>query len=403
MTLLAETPVEPRAPMLGYAPALDGMRAFAIVTVVLTHAPWHGKPILAGGFLGVDVFFVLSGFLITMLLLQEHQRHGRISLRGFYMRRARRLLPLLAVILALAFVVYFVSKPTSQGRPTPRAILAAAFYYANWFRVNNAFDLGFITPTWSLAIEEQFYLVWPVAVIGLLAWRRSPRLIAAVALVAAAASAWWRRVLLVRALAPRPGSFVGFYAGLTGRAPPGSRRALPTEVPYYRTDTRADALLVGCAAAALLVAYGPRLTDRARRLLARAGLVAVPVIVWVFSAPFPYTDFWIDRWGRVVLELAVAFVLVAVIVQSRTWWAKLLALAPLVWIGRRAYGIYLVHIFVFTYLPRHIDVVGGDAGLLIVATTVTLVLVALLYRFVEQPFLASSTRTRGAPVTLRAR
>src|SRR5690349_21349742 len=159
----------------GYHPALDGIRAIAIVSVLLFHYVFRNHLILPHGLLGVDAFFVLSGFLITALLLREHGSKRRISLRNFYARRALRLLPLLACVLIVAVVVNLAFPPGYPGRPQRPGIVAAAFYYANWYTMRHNTGLGFLGVTWSLSIEEQFYLVWPVLLVALLSFttRRS--------------------------------------------------------------------------------------------------------------------------------------------------------------------------------------------------------------------------------------
>src|SRR4051812_31140019 len=148
---------------LGYRPALDGLRAVAITLVVSLHAfRWPN-----GGYLGVDLFFVLSGFLITTLLLEEHHATGRISLSRFYLRRARRLLPALFVMLA----AYSAWSLTTQGVDPTRYVLEGVLYCTNYFLAYRG-QLSPIEHLWSLAEEEQFYLLWPLLLIGLLLWRR---------------------------------------------------------------------------------------------------------------------------------------------------------------------------------------------------------------------------------------
>src|SRR5437764_8189485 len=144
---------------LTYRPALDGLRGVAIIGVFAHHAR---VPFLAGGFIGVDVFFVLSGFLITALLLQEAEETRRISLRAFYIRRALRLLPALAVLLGALLLV-----PRAFGMMRTDAALVStvsALYASNWVRAFGVLDLEVVSHTWSLSIEEQFYLLWPPVV-----------------------------------------------------------------------------------------------------------------------------------------------------------------------------------------------------------------------------------------------
>ncbi len=214
-------PLKQQAPFrLGHRPALDGLRGIFVLTVVALHA---GIPFMQGGGLGVDGFFVLSGFLITCLLLQEWQRHGVISLNGFYVRRALRLLPAFYSVLAVIGIITMVCLTGDLAVDTQRGLLLSFLYCSNWFTVffgENHVGLGLLLHTWSLGIEEQFYLVWPVLLIGLLRLRlREMRLVAVIGTLAVVASL--RRVWLV---------MIGTsFARMS-----------------FGTDTRVDALLIGC-------------------------------------------------------------------------------------------------------------------------------------------------------------
>ncbi len=190
-------PPDPDAPIgepsLTYIPALDGIRALAVLGVMAYHG---GIPFLSAGFLGVDTFFVLSGFLITSLLVSEWQRRQTIRLGAFWARRARRLLPALLVV--LLFVAFYVEFIASQGTyPDLRLdALSTLFYVANWHFIlvgSNYFvqtgPPSLLTHTWSLAIEEQFYLVWPLVVLGVLHFSRSVRVLLGVCVAGALASA----------------------------------------------------------------------------------------------------------------------------------------------------------------------------------------------------------------------
>jgi peptidoglycan/LPS O-acetylase OafA/YrhL len=382
-----------------YNPALDGIRAFAIIAVLFTHYNYKGEILLKNGKLGVDAFFVLSGFLITTLLLVEYDRNGRIGLRRFYARRALRLLPLLGVILLVAIVVNLLTQPhNTPGRPDSGNILASAFYYANWWHFVHGSSAGFLSPTWSLAIEEQFYLVWPIVLIGLLHLRVRRGMLLAITLGIAAASAIWRHHLVT---ATPSATFVDFFRLLTeGRrvgfdVMPASIRA---DRVYFRSDTRADMLLIGCAAAIALLWLGPRITPFARRVITIAGVVCGGIVLLFFSNLYSDRDSMLLRWGVVPFECAVAIVIAAVALSRRSPLAKFLALAPLVWIGRRSYGIYLIHLFVFQFLSRNvIDL--GPLGSLVFSFAAVFALAALSYRYIESPALRLKDRfsAMGAP------
>ena len=212
-------------------PALDGIRAVAIGLVLTEHG---GIPDVPGGFLGVDVFFVLSGFLITSLLLDELGRRGRIALAGFWIRRARRLLPAL-IVMVLAVVVARTLFPAEATTTLRDDAVAAFFWVANWAFVaqkTDYFSQGSppspLQHTWSLGVEEQYYLFWPLLVIAVAA--------------AFGARARW-------------GVFALATVGAAGSAVAAILLASDAEVNrvYFGTDTRVQALLVGAAAAALLV------------------------------------------------------------------------------------------------------------------------------------------------------
>src|ERR1700754_559242 len=175
-----------------FRPDIEGLRAIAIVAVLVCHA---GVPFLAGGYVGVDVFFVISGFLITRLLLGEMERRRTISLRGFYARRAKRLLPLSALLLATVGILSLVIFSPLRATETAGDIISSALYVANWHFAAQSVDYfaqglepSPVLHLWSLAIEEQFYFVWPTLMLAVTwFWRRSGRSIRPVLWVALAA------------------------------------------------------------------------------------------------------------------------------------------------------------------------------------------------------------------------
>jgi peptidoglycan/LPS O-acetylase OafA/YrhL len=279
---------------LGYVPALDGIRGIAIAAVTGLH--FFG---LSGGSFGVDLFFVLSGFLITTLLLEERERWGRISLRGFYERRARRLLPAVGVVV----MMYLVFAAVSPARFGHAAAIAAAggLYASNFVR-------GFAHPDplngqpfdhlWSLAEEEQFYLAWPLMLIWLL-HRRAQRI------------ALGLGILFI--------ALVGYRAGL-GFAGAGWPRL------KYAPDTHADGLVLGC-----LLAFLPR------RIPAWAGWLALAIFA-ACCVVGGQSVAWLV-YGLPVVELASAALIIAALQPGRL--AQLLSLRPLVWLGVISYSLYL--------------------------------------------------------------
>lgn len=322
--------------------ALDGIRAVAVGLVLADHG---GLPGVSGGFLGVDVFFVLSGFLITSLLLDELGRTGRVDLRGFWIRRARRLLPaLLAMVLAVVAARVFF--PPDAVTALREDAVAAFFWVANWAFVaqqTDYFSQGSppspLQHAWSLGVEEQFYLVWPlllVAVVGVLAFRRSAPTLRAVR--------WGVFVLAALGAAGSATAAVLLTSGETANR------------VYFGTDTRVQALLIGAAAAALLVRDWPTVTMgtpiRARwgrwlaRLLSVLGLAGLAALAhYATGAPAEY------RMGLFTATAAAAVLVVATVaLDQRGPVARLLACPPLVWLGAISYGVYLWHWPIFLIL-----------------------------------------------------
>ncbi|MGH9046217.1 MAG: acyltransferase family protein [Acidimicrobiales bacterium] len=368
---------------LRYIPALDGMRAFAVAGVMAFHG---GLPFLPAGFLGVDLFFVLSGYLITTLLLGEWGRRATIGLRRFWSRRARRLLP--ALLLVVVFVCLYGAFVVPSGTyPDLRAdAFSTLFYVANWHFIevgSNYFvqtgPVSLLTHTWSLAIEEQFYLVWPLLVLVVLKLTRRPV------------------VLLVICVGGALGSALEM-ALLYGRGADLTRL-------YYGTDTHAQSLLVGAALAVALTMVAERqrrqetgsgvrdtstvnwqwrtLSLRTRRLLdvlGAFGAGATAILWWRLS----YTASFLWRGGFLVTSLAVAAILVAVVCAQGSLLGRALAVAPLRFLGRISYGMYLWHFPLFQWMD------GARVGLtgyplFAVRCAATVVVATVSYYALERP------------------
>lgn len=353
---------------LGYLPALDGLRGVAVLMVMFHHAPFG---LARGGFLGVDVFFVLSGFLITTLLLQERARSGSISLRQFYARRGLRLLPALVVLLAATMLLPLPL--VSIAVPRWKVVLPVLFYSANWVLAFGAVDLDTLNPTWSLAIEEQFYLLWPPVLALLLALNVGRRWLAGLVLLGIA-GAVVRRVMLWDAL--------------------GSNAWLRV---YYGLDTRLDALLLGCLVALVvtwdLLPHRPWARIAVRWATVPAGLV---LLVLFFAAPPPDSQQLYE--GPELLGCVAAAILILALVASPP---PLLALVledkGLVWVGRVSYGLYLWHVPVFHGLlnPRRLARLGLAGPIVTLLRFATAGAVAgLSFHLVEQPMLRLKERFR---------
>ena len=358
----ARVPAAGAGAALGYAPALDGIRALAVLAVLLFHA---GVSWLPGGFLGVDVFFVLSGFLISTLLLAEWRRTGKVDLVAFWGRRARRLLPaLLLLVLVVVTVGRLLLDPETVHLLRADA-LAALLYVANWrmlVRGHGGYFAATASPsplqhTWSLGIEEQFYLIWPLLLL-LLMWRGgSPGRVLRFSIAGAAVSAALAGLLF------RPG-------------------ADPSRV-YYGTDTRAQALLCGCALAALLATGRVRLNRRGRLLLGALAALAVAGLGWAWAAAQGDAS-WLYRGGLLLVALATTAVLAQVSLVPRSVCARVLSLPPLPAIGKISYGLYLWHWPVFLALDAERTGLSG-AALLLARVAVSVVTATLSCWLVERP------------------
>jgi peptidoglycan/LPS O-acetylase OafA/YrhL len=349
---------------LGYRPELDGLRGVAILAV-FTHHLSHR--LLPGGFLGVDLFFVLSGFLITYLLVGEWEQAGRISLRNFYARRALRLLPALFLWCA-AFVAV---APLLGGRTAAgiyRGALLALTYFYNWVP---ALGYPLVSPlgiVWSLAIEEQFYLLWPPVLVVMLRRGARPRRLAC-GLALAVLSVCAHRAVLWQ----------------TG--------ATVTRL-YYGTDTRADALLVGCLLG-VLAAYDLLPRGASFSLFSRAAAVAGAVALCWLAATVTWEPGWLYTGGLTLVACAAAAVILTTVVRPWRPAVVALRLPPLVWFGRISYGLYLWHFPVTRIIYPNQDRAPLAGKLL--AGALSILCAAASYYVVERRFLRLKDRFSRRP------
>lgn len=363
-------------------PALDGLRAVAVALVLVNHG---GIPGVDGGFIGVDIFFVLSGFLITALLLEELDRTGRVDVAEFWIRRARRLLPALLVLVAAVAGCRELFPPEAVAGIRDDAV-AAFLWVANWSlvaRKADYFSQG-ATPsplqhTWSLGVEEQYYLLWPLLLIG------AAVLLAAIARRRHRAASIGVVRLAVVALAAA-GAAASAAAAVTRVSSAASLNRV-----YFGTDTRAQALLVGAAAAALLVRDWSALAmgwsvirSRWARWLARG----LPIIgLGALGASAHYASGSAAQFHRgllIVVAAAAVAVVVPVALDQQGVVARVLALRPLVWLGTISYGVYLWH------WPVFLAINGERTGwsglpLFLVRCVATIGVAALSWWAIEQP------------------
>ncbi len=359
MATATASPVAP--PKLGYRPSLDGLRAVAVTAVVLYHADVSWMP---GGFLGVEVFFVVSGFLITALLIDERHHSGSISLRQFWLRRARRLLPALYLLLAVVSVASLLVYRDAAGR-MGGDVLAALLYVSNWWQIylNESYFAQAGRPPllqhlWSLAIEEQFYVVFP-ALFAMGMARAGRRRMAWILGGLALASAAW--------MAFRFEEFTD-----------------PSAV-YYSTFTRASGLLVGALLAVLWAPWRTRgrAAASAGVTLDTVGVAGLLIIAWFFMRVNAF-DAFIYRGGMLLLDI-VCVVVIAVLVHPASRLHKVLGLAPLRWIGVRSYSIYLWHWPIFMVTRPELDLPFTGWPVFVLRIGLTLGAAEVSYRYVEQP------------------
>lgn len=298
---------------LGYRAELDGFRGISVILVFIHHL-YH--PLLPGGFLGVDMFFVLSGFLITSLLLEEWHQYDVISLKKFYVRRLLRLMPaIFFLILALmVYALFFLDEPSAAK--TFQGIWLTLSYSSNWFYAFNIASADNpLGVTWSLAVEEQFYLIFPVLLCLALKYKFGYRQIIFVLVCFIAGIALHRKILV-------------------------DNNAM-TQRLYYSSDTRADALLIGCLVA-FLFSQGSSLLKRFEGYF-KIGAVISFAFLFFMVATATSSETILYSGGYTIVALSVSSILIGLVAYQPKLLIKILSFSPLVWVGRISYGLYLWH------------------------------------------------------------
>ncbi|MBP2375915.1 acyltransferase family protein [Paeniglutamicibacter psychrophenolicus] len=339
----------------GYQPQLDGLRAIAVMSVMVFHA----RPeLLPGGFIGVDIFFVLSGFLITRIIMKELKVNKKFSFKRFYMRRALRLFPALFLACVVLLVVYSLIPGLPQHDETLFGIFAAVTYSSSWFTAFSIADLGAMLPTWSLSVEEHFYFVWPLVLV--LLFRFSKFFKASVVLL-----------ILIATTYPLV-AFVVFDWSV--------------ERLHYAPDTRSAQLLIGCGAAILVSKAGSRVPSLVA-WFAILFLVGYELIKNLLNF-----DFY-NYGGNIMIGVMTAIFILHLDQQEYGLFSRLLSTRPMVWIGQRSYGIYLWNlplIAVMTFMGSSLPGVAAKLA-------VCFIIPAISFTYVEKPLLRLKRRFDKQP------
>lgn len=349
-----------------YIPALDGLRAFAVIAVVLYHMSANMLP---SGLLGVTLFFVLSGYLITGILIREWSQTGKIDLPRFWVHRVRRLFPAIVFMLCVVLIITAFVAPDMLTK-LRNDLFAALFWFTNWWYIFQ--DLSYfeamgapspVTHFWSLAIEEQFYVVWPPLLLLLFRGKVKKRGIQRVILVLALASVLLMAVLYV---------------------PDGD----PSRV-YYGTDTRAFSLLIGAFLAFVLpvhrvCGHGRKgLSPKQREAIGVVGIVCCVGIVLLMIFVDSYSPFL--YYGGILLVSLLTGALIISLVDPRNAIAKVFSWKPLVYVGKISYGIYIWHYPILLLMTDFNSAAETPFWWFIVEALVVLGVSAFSYHFVEQP------------------
>jgi peptidoglycan/LPS O-acetylase OafA/YrhL len=347
--------------------SFDGMRALAVISVMMFHADYPS--FIHGGFVAIDIFFVLSGFLITWLLVAEHDRYGAVSYPKFYARRSLRLFPALGTLIVVVVILVLADGGLAPWRhETLVGVPFVMLYVGNYaIAFGNPLSLGLFSITWTLAIEEQFYLLWPLGLSALL--KRMDR----------------RRIATGLAIAAIAEQVVRFGLGL-------SDSNTVNAFADKSTFTHTDGLMLGAALALMWTCRQSWTWWTAFEKHAdRIGLLSTVVLIGVLIGAQPWAHV-VAVWITVEVYASVALV-AALVARPDNLLSRIYGCRPLEWIGKRSYGLYLWHFTVFAVvatisLPqRHIHFTR-----FVVEFAATFVIATLSYRFIEQPFLNRKAR-----------
>ena len=396
MSARTSTPSAGALNRVPYLPGLDGLRAIAVVGVMIYHARHDWLP---GGFLGVEVFFVISGYLITLLLMGEHERSRAIDLRSFWARRFRRLLPALYLMMALVAVYIAAFYPVAREQ-TRGDFLAGIFYVSNWYEILVGQGYGAseafvpLRHLWSLAVEEQYYLVWPLVMVVILRRARGNRL-PAMGLKLIGASVF---VAIVVAWVYVPGPVATSCGSefTRGTATFFGRCIAVNDMLYLGSFSRSGGLLLGAGFAMLwrpvAIMRGP-LRDKGKRLDVVAAVGLATLVYFMFAMYLQERGVynpWLFRGGFFLTGVATLMLIAAATHQGAVT-GRLLGSRALLWIGTRSYGLYLFHWPVFQIIRKQANIQLSVAQM-VLAMVITVPLTEASYRFLETPIRRNGVR-----------
>lgn len=340
-----------------YSPQLDGLRGVAILFVMLFHAE---VPCFVGGFIGVDIFFVLSGFLITTILVREYERYGSVSLKNFYARRVLRLAPALLLLLVTfcLYSLFFLDEAKAKSNYIDALISLA--YLSNWARAFSVHPPDFLGHTWSLSIEEQFYILWPLMLLLMLALLKNRKTVFAITVALAVSSSLFRIYL----------SFIG----------------APVERLYNGLDTRADALIAGCALGLFLsleLAGKNGIARFRKQLFITALFSCFCLSLFVCNADWRNQNMYYI--GFFAVEIFTAVLILEIVTNKEGAFALFFSRKWLVWIGSVSYGLYLWHHPVFCIIK---SLGYNRLTITIAGSLITFMIAVLSFYFLERPVLS---------------
>lgn len=375
-TPLVDRLAEPSERKLGWSPTLDGARGISVTLIMIFHFSGEFGWYVQSFPIAVDLFFVLSGFLITTLLFEERQKRGSNSLRDFYLRRVFRLFPALYTLLGV-FLVYIVILGGDKRGHLFAEFLAAGLYSYNFFVAWTGVTGQVLVQLWTLSVEEQFYFVWPIAFIWVMKRRSTVRL-------------WTVLTVMI--------GFVVIWPVLRMTLEPELGARTLSSFLFGLSIMRPDSIVLGCLAAILFRLEPLHLSHRSQRVARMSGDIAMVIFVLALSlGGFEHFGPFVSVFSNLAV-LVLAFWVVDLVRNPDRRVAKMLAHPVLVWFGKRSYGLYIWHMLVFFVV--HGAVAGalpGRARLVVIVTApiayvITIAVAMLSWKFIESPALAAKRR-----------